>query len=903
MTRRTIPVQLVARHAERRAFDRLVTSTADGRGGALVVAGEAGIGKSALIDAVAEALDGFEVLRAAGTEFERDLLYATLHQLCAPVLDHRRRLPAVQQRALEAVFGLGTEPSPDPLTVGLAVLGLLHEVARHGPVCCVVDDAQWIDDASRRVLVFVARRVSAERIAMVFAARDVGPPSGLTEFPRVPLAGLGDEDARALLGAATHAGLDAEVIDRILAEAHGNPLALLEFAHHAEPFGVLGPRRFRASVVDALEEQFVHRFERLPDTTRPLVMLAAAEPVGDLDLLRRAARLLGLEAGDLTLAENAGLLTLGPRLRFRHPLVRSAVYASATPEKRRSMHGALAEATDPETDLDRRAWHRAHAVIDADENVAAELERSADRARLRGGFAAAAAFMERAGQLTPAPGRQAGRLLLAAQLRLQAGAPNEARALVHRAERRSMDDKDRARARLLRARIDYQLSHGPQATARLVDVVTELAPEQARETYLEALASFMYNDNQVGCLHELGARIRKLAPRRTSVRPADLLLDALLDQAMLPVERAVPAMRDAVTAYRTDAGSSGSWRMNLLCQVVIDLRDDEAMEEIADRQVDVARRQGSLASLPQALRYQAVARVAVGRFDEAAVSLSEARALDEAAGTVPLLGPELVLTGFRGDPDRFAELRGRLGRDGRPFEAAGEHYARAVLHNGLGHYEEALDAALAAQRRHQAGSYSIWAVYTELIEAAARAGRPADAAVAMEHLEALVRTNPTPWAVAEWFQAQALLEWGEDCEALYRQAIDHFARTRVGVLHARARLTYGEWLRRANRRAEARDELRTAHDMLSRTGARAFAERAARELRATGEQPRRPGEDPLGRLTAQERLIAGKVAAGATSKEVGVMLFLSPRTIDTHLRNVYRKLGISSRRQLREMPL
>lgn len=896
-------MQLVARHAERRAFDRLVTSTADGRGGALVVAGEAGIGKSALIDAVAETLDGFEVLRAAGTEFERDLLYATLHQLCAPVLDHRRRLPAVQQRALEAVFGLGTEPSPDPLTVGLAVLGLLHEVAGHGPVCCVLDDAQWIDDASRRVLVFVARRVSAERIAMVFAARDVGPPSGLTEFPRVPLAGLDDEDARALLGAATHAGLDAEVIDRILAEAHGNPLALLEFAHHAEPFGVLGPRRFRASVVDALEEQFVHRFERLPDTTRPLVMLAAAEPVGDLDLLRRAARLLGLEAGDLTLAENAGLLTLGPRLRFRHPLVRSAVYASATPEKRRSMHGALAEATDPETDLDRRAWHRAHAVIDADENVAAELERSADRARLRGGFAAAAAFMERAGQLTPAPGRQAGRLLVAAQLRLQAGAPNEARALVHRAERRSMDDKDRARARLLRARIDYQLSHGPQATARLVDVVTELAPEQARETYLEALASFMYNDNQVGCLQELGTRIRKLAPRRTSVRPADLLLDALLDQAMLPVERAVPAMRDAVTAYRTDTGSSGSWRMNLLCQVVIDLRDDEAMEEIADRQVDVARRQGSLASLPQALRYQAVARVAVGRFDEAAVSLSEARALDEAAGTVPLLGPELVLTGFRGDPDRFAELRGRLGRDGRPFEAAGEHYARAVLNNGLGHYEEALDAALAAQRRHQAGSYSIWAVYTELIEAAARAGRPAEAAVAMEHLEALVRTNPTPWAVAEWFQAQALLEWGEDREALYRQAIDHFARTRVGVLHARARLTYGEWLRRANRRAEARDELRTAHDMLSRTGARAFAERAARELRAIGEQPRRPGEDPLGRLTAQERLIAGKVAAGATSKEVGVMLFLSPRTIDTHLRNVYRKLGISSRRQLREMPL
>ncbi|MFD7663909.1 ATP-binding protein [Streptomyces sp. NPDC059788] len=893
----------MARHAERREFDRLVRSAAVGRGGAVVVAGEAGIGKSALIDAVVGALDGFEVLRAAGTEFERDLLYATLHQLCAPVLEHRRRLPPVQRSALEAVFGLGAQTSPDPLTVGLAVLGLLHEVAQDRPVCCVVDDAQWIDDASRRVLVFVARRVSAERIAMVFATRDVGTPSGLAELPRLPLAGLADEDARALLGVASHIGLDAEVIDRILAEAHGNPLALLEFVHHAEPFGVPGPPRFRASVVDTLEEQFVQRFERLPDAARSLVVLAAAEPVGDLDLLRRAARLLGLDAAELTVAENAGLLVLGPRLRFRHPLVRSAVYASASPEERRKKHGALAKATDPETDPDRQAWHRAHAIIYADEEVAAELERSADRARLRGGFAASAAFMERAGLLTPAPGRQAGRLLLAAQSRLLAGAPEAARALVTRAERRAMDAEGRAKARLLRARIDYQLSHGPQATARLVDVVTELAPDQARDTYLEAFASFMYNNNPPGLLKELGARIRRQAPQREPARPTDLLLDALLDQTMLPVEQAVPVMRDAVTACRTASRSSGPWQLNLLCQIVIDLREDEAMEEITDCQVDAARRQGSLASLPQALRYQAIARVAVGRFDEAAVSLSEARSVDEAAGTVPLLGPELVLAGFRGDADRFAELSRLMGREGRPFEAAGEHYARAVLNNGLGNYEEALDAALAAQHRHQAGSYSIWSVYTELVEAAARAGRAEDAAVAMAHVEALARANPVPWAVADWLQAQALLGRGEDCEALYRQAIDHFARTRARVLHARARLTYGEWLRRENRRAEAREELRAAHDMLSRTGARAFAERAARELRATGEQPRRPGDDPLGRLTAQERLIAGRVAAGATSKEVGVMLFLSPRTIDAHLRNVYRKLGISSRRQLREMPL
>lgn len=896
-------MQLVARREERREIDRLVASAAAGHGAAVVVAGEAGIGKSALIDAVLGSVEGCAVLRAAGTEFEQDLLYAALHQLCAPVLEHRLGLPPVQRRALEAVFGLGEQTSPDPLTVGLAVLGLLHEAARKSPVCCVVDDAQWIDEASRKALVFVARRVAAERIAVVFAARDVGSVPGLTDLPLLPLAGLDDEEARSVLGSAARARLDTEVFDRILAEARGNPLALLEFAHDAGPFGVPSPWRSRDCVVHRLEEQFVHRLERLPSATRPLVVLAAAEPVGDIPLLRRAAKLLDLEAGELDAAENAGLLTLGPRLRFRHPLVRSAVYASATPRTRRLVHGALAEATDPGTDLDRQAWHRAHAVIDADEGVAAELERSADRARRRGGFAAAAAFMERAGQLTPAPDRQAGRLLASAQLRLQAGAPNAARALVARTERRPMNQRGQAEARLLRARVDFQLAHSPRATATLVDVASDLAPDHAREIYLEAFASLMYNDNQSGGLQQLGARIRGRAPRRDPARPVDLLLDALLDQIMLPVERAVPTMRDAATACRAAPASAGPWKMNLVCQLFLDLCEDEVIEEIADRQVEVARHQGALAALPQALRYQAVARVTIGCFDDAAASLGEARAVDEAAGTVPVLGPELIYTGFRGDLERYRELQELLGRDGRPFETVAEHYARAVLYNGLGDYEAALEAALAAQHRHQAGSYSIWAVHSELVEAAARSGRGEEATKALERMAALARAHPVPWAVAEWLRARALLDRGEDCETLYREAIELFSRTRVRVLYARARLTYGEWLRREHRRAEARVELRAAHDMLSAIGARAFAERAARELRATGEQPRRAGENTLGPLTSQERLIAQKVTAGATSKEVAAMLFLSPRTVDAHLRNVYRKLGISSRRQLRELSL
>ncbi|MFD6330762.1 ATP-binding protein [Streptomyces niveus] len=915
-------MRFVARHSERRAIDQLLNSAAAGRGGSLVVSGEPGIGKSALIDNAVEALDGFAVLSAAGTEFEHDLLYASLHQLCAPFLEYRMGLPAVQRSALEAVFGLGEQTSPDSLTVGLAVLGLLRAVSLEHPVCCVVEDAQWIDDGSRRALVFVARRVAGERIAVVFAARDVASVRGLADLPRLPLAGLSDEDARAVLGAASYAGLDSEVLDRTLAEARGNPLALLEFSHDAGPFGVASPRRLRAPVVDALAEGFVHRLERLPSAARSSVVLAAAEPVGDLGLLRRAAKLLELDTAGLADAEDAGLLSLGPRLRFRHPLVRSAVYASATPGLRRRVHGALAEATDPETAVDRRAWHRAHAVIDVDEEVAAELERSAEWARLRGGFAAAAAFLERAAQLTPLAdpradtdadpqaGRRACRLLSAAKLRLQAGAPRTARALVAQTENLPMDDRGRAEARLLHARVDFQLGHSPEATTRLVEIAMEFAPDRDRETYLEAFASFMYNDNQPGRLKELGAEIRKRAPKRESTRPVDMLLDALLDQIMLPLEESVPTMLGVARACRAAAASAstGPWRMNLACQLVIDLREDELMEEISDRQVEAARDQGALAVLPQALRYQAIARVAVGRFGEAAASLAEARAVDEAAGTAPLVGAELVYAGFRGDLDRFREVQAQLGRDGRPFETAGQHYASAVLHNGLGDYDAALDAALAAERRLRAGSYSIWAVHSELVEAAARADRGGEADAAMDHLGALARANPVPWAVAEWLRARAVLGREEDCEGLHREAIDQFSRTRVRVLYARARLTYGEWLRRENRRVEARVELRAAHDMLSAMGALGFAQRAARELRATGEQPRRqgdsgPGESRLDLLTAQERLIAGQVAAGATSKEVAAALFLSPRTIDTHLRNVYRKLGISSRRSLREMTL
>lgn len=517
--------------------------------------------------------------------------------------------------------------------------------------------------------------------------------------------------------------------------------------------------------------------------------------------------------------------------------------------------------------------------------------------------AAAAAFLERAGQLTPDPARQGGRLLAAARLRLQAGAPAGSRELVEQAERRPLDVRDRVTGRLLRAQIDFHVARSPEAASALVDAAVDLETDRARETYLEAFASSMFNDDLPGRLGRLAVRVREQAPRRHPARPVDLLLDALLDQVLLPAGKAVPSMRRAVAAFRETSASPAAspWWMELVCQMAMDLGDGEAMEELANRQVELARRQGALATLPQALRYHAIVSTALGRFDDADASLGEARAADEAAGTAGLVGAELILAAWRGDTGRYGELRETLRSRVGPLEPVAELYATAVLRNGLGDYEAALDAALAAQRRQRAGSHVIWHLDGELVEAAARTGRHDEAATAMARIDAVARVNPAPWAVATRQHARALLVSGPEAGTLYREAVDRLARTSLRVFHARARLTYGEWLRRDGRRAEARAELRAAHETLSAIGSRAFADRAARELLATGERPPRDSTDPLGELTAQERLIAGRVASGATSKEVAATLFLSPRTVDAHLRNIYRKLGISSRRQLRAL--
>lgn len=902
--------QPVGRQEELARIARLTRAAASGEGAALLVLGGAGTGKSMLVDAAVDGLDDWLVLRAFGTEFERDIAYAGVHQLCAPVLDRRTGLPEPQRRALEAVFGVSadTDASPvDVMLVGLAVLGLLAEVAGERPVCCVVDDAQWLDSASTQVLTFVARRVAAERVAVLFVARDEGSVPGLARLPQLSLPRLGESDAAALLRATAWAGLDVEIVERIVAEADGNPLALVEFAREVGPLGLSSARDggARSDVVEVLVEQYVGRLDRLPRATRSVVELASAEPVGDLGLLRRAATGLGLDAADLVAAEDAGLVVLGARLRFRHPLVRAAVYGAASPATRRVVHAALAEATDALVDPDRRAWHRAHAVVDVDEDVAAELVRSADRAMIRGGHAAAAAMLQRAAHVTPEPQRRTQRLIGAARGMIRAGELTVAQDLIEQAERRTVDPAGRAQVRLLRASFEYYTTRSAEAAVALTDAADDLDADDARETYLEAFSSSMILERRSGRLRDLARRLRERAPDREPPRPVDLLLDAELDQVLLPVGRAVPTMRRAVAAFvgAAAAETTSPWWLEVACMMAFDLCDSEAMSALSSRQVELARRQGAVPVLAQALRMHAIAQAALGRFDAAEAAIEEAVAIDEATGTISLGYAELILSAWRGDSVRYDELRAMLlQRTGRS-DLLTEPYTTAVVRNGLGDYEGALEACGVALEQRSAGNHMLWQVDHELVEAAARTGRYEVATASLDRIAAAAHGCPTSWAVGAHLLARALLDNGPSAEALYREAVDELSRSEVRVYYARSRLLYGEWLRRARRRAEARVELRAAHQLLTAIGVHAFADRASRELLATGEHARSGTADPLGGLTAQERMIAGKVATGATSKEVAGMLFLSPRTIDTHLRNIYRKLGITSRRQLRGLPL
>ena len=899
---------LLNRETERAVLDGLLADLRSGRGRALVVRGEAGVGKSALLEYVAGAAADMRLARAVGVESEMELAFASMHQLCAPLLDRLEVLPGPQRDALEIAFGLRAGTAPDRFLIGLAVLTLLSEMAEERPLLCVIDDAQWLDRASAQVLAFAARRLLAEPVGLIFAAREPGEQfRGLADLE---VRGLADQEARALLRSAARFRLDERVQDRILAEADGNPLALLELPHGLDPaqlaggFGLVGARAVPARIL----EGFGRRLAALPGDTRSLLLVAAAEPTGDPVLVWRAAGRLGIPASAAEAAWADGLLQIGTRVRFRHPLVRSAVYSAAAPQERRAAHLALAVVTDRDRDPDRRAWHLAAAASGPDEEVAAELVRSAGRAQARGGMAAAAAFLQRAAELTREPARRSERALAAAQASIQAGALDTADQLLNIALAGPLDEFQSARADWLHGQIAFASGPGGDAPVLLLKAAKRLEPlslDLARQTYVDAWQAGVFAGYLAGAgdLVEVSRAARALPPPAHPPRPVDLLLDGLALMITDGPAAAAPVLRQATTAFASaDIPVQESLQWGWLVRVADRSLWDEEGRRLTVRQVQLAREVGALDQLPILLNMMAMDAVWGGDFTAAASLVAEAAAVCEATGSRLAPFAAMMLASFRGREAEAAPLIRSAIEEGT---AAGQgvavtyaHWVAAILYSGLGRYPEALAAAQQASE-HKHPYVSAWTL-PELIAAAVHAGDLRTAGEALDRLAERTRAGGTEEGRGVEARCRALLSEGKAADECYREAVDRLSRTGFRPELARAHLLYGEWLHREDRRPDAREQLRAAHDMFAAIGMEAFAERARGELAATGETIRRRTADTHGELTPQEAQVARLARTGLSNPEIATQLFLSPRTVEYHLGKVFAKLDITSRRQLRQ---
>jgi DNA-binding CsgD family transcriptional regulator len=908
---------LQGRVSECQTLSTLVSNAHAGRSQVLVLRGEPGIGKTALLHFLIEAAADHRVTRAAGVESEMELPFASLHQLCAPFLHGLERLPGPQRDALATTFGLQAGNPPDRFLVGLAVLTLLCDAAEEQPLMCVIDDAQWMDQASTQTLEFVARRLGAESVIMVFALRTSDEPQKLTGLPELVVPGLGGDDSAALLDSVVAGRLDARVRDRLLADAHGNPLALLELSREQSStelaFGFTRRASTAGTLIGRLEEGFLRRLYALSPQTRHLLLLAAAEPVGDVSLLWRAAKLSGITPDAAMTVEAGGLLTLRHRVEFRHPLVRSAVYRAATSQARRDAHEALAAATDPAQDPDRRAWHLARAVAGPDETVAGELERSADRALGRGGITAAAAFLETAAILTPDPARRAQRSLAAAQAKVTAGAFDDALALLAAAQVRPLDEAQGARVQLLQAQIAHFSEHGNRALPLLLAAARRLEPvdaKLARETYLDALAAAMF----AGRLADgPGSGMRQVAEAMRQVRtPAaptksDRLLQAIAGLYTDGYPAAAPGLLNTVRAFgREDLTIDEAVRFAWLAAcAATDLFDDANWDVLTRRHLDAIRGIGALSVLPVALTSRAIYDLYSGNLTEAASLVAERDSIADVTGGQNTMIPygDVSLSAVRGEASvaepQFVRLLDQIAARGEGVGLNMIGWFQAVLFNSLGRYDEAVEAARMGSASPLELGPPKWAL-AELVEAGARSGNIDEATNAFEQLSAFAVASGTQTALGVLAGRNALLRTGKPAEDCYQEAIERLGHTTMRVEHSRAQLRYGEWLRRQNRRAEARVQLRTAYNALTAMGVNGFAERARLELAATGEAVRRTAAEPTGGLTAQEAHIARLAADGLTNSDIGAALYISPRTVEWHLRKVFTKLGVTTRRQLRQ---
>jgi DNA-binding CsgD family transcriptional regulator/tetratricopeptide (TPR) repeat protein len=899
---------LHGRRRECQTVDQLLAAARSGRSGALVVRGSPGIGKSALLGYAMESASGFRQARATGVQSEMELAFAGLHQFCGQMLGRLHRLPGPQRDALSAAFGLTAGGAPDRFLVGLAVLNLLDEVAGDRPLLGVVEDAHWLDQASAQVLAFVGRRLHAVPVALLFAVRDPGPAADFAGIPELELTGLPDADARSLIASAIPGRLDERVRDRIVAEAQGNPLALLELHRGLTPAEIAGGfgLTVRQPLTGRIEESFLRRIQALPAETRRLLLIAAVEPCGEPALLWRAAERMGIGVDAAVPAETDGLLRIGAQVGFRHPLVRSAVHRAASPDECRDVHRAIAEAIDPDVNPVRRAWHRAEAALGPDEEVAGDLERSADRAQARGGLAAAAAFLERAAALTPDPARRAQRTLAAAGAKLGAGAPDAALGLLALAEAGPLDALQSAQLEWLRAEIAFATSRGSDAPPLLIHAARRLEPldpRLARETHLQALEAAMFAGRLGrgrGVL-EAAEAARAAPPVPGPPRGIDLLLDGLATLLTEGWAAGVPLLRRARGAFQEE--DELRW-LGLAWSTAADVWDADATYALATREVERAREAGALSRLPIALNQLAGIHVHAGEFDTAASLIEEATAITEATGGARVSYGALKLAAWRG---RGAETAALIEACVKDADARGEgmlitltEYATAVLENGRGNYAAALAAARQACEHEELFATR---VLPEYIEAAVRAGEPELATAALDRLSEQTQASRTEWALGFEARSRALLSDGDAAEELHREALARLGRCRAAAQLARAHLLYGEWLRRERRRLEAREQLRTAHDMFVSMGAEAFAGRAERELLATGEHARRRTVETTSELTPQELQIARLAQDGLSNQVIAARLFISPRTVEYHLHKIFTKLGIASRTQLDQTPL
>jgi DNA-binding CsgD family transcriptional regulator len=905
--RGTCVMKLIGRPTECGVLDRLVQAVRSGESRVTVVSGEAGVGKTALLDYVAERASDCRVVRVAGVQSEMELPFAALHQVCKPVLRNLEHLPVPQRDALRIAFGLTAGPAPDRFLVGLAVLSLLADVAEQQPLVYLVDDEQWLDRSSAQVLGFVARRLAAESVGLVFAARI--PTNDLAGLPELAVEGLRPADARTLLETALMGPLDSRVRDRVVAETRGNPLALLELPRGLTAHEQAGGFGIPAAVwlSGGIEESFRRRIDVLPEETRRLLLVAAAEPVGDPALVWGAAARLGIGAEAAGRAVEAGLVEFAGRVRFRHPLVRSVVYGSASSVEKRRVHGALALVTDAQQDPDRRAWHRAHAVAGLDDEVAAELERSAVRAQARGGLAAAAAFLGRAAMLTLGPPQRAERALAAAAAHVRAGALDAAREMLSIAEAQSLNDFQDARIDMIRAEVAFAESRGGETPALLLKAARRLEPidpDLSRATYLRALEAALFaGELALGGEVQEVARAAAAAPAPRRVRAPDLFLDGLAALFNDGYAAAVPILRRALDVFGTDLSPEEELRWHSLAFPVASfLLEDHRFKPLSDRYLELVRGLGALSELPMALTTKAIMLAYAGELTAASGLLGELQAATEATGISPPPYAALAVAARRGHQAEATALIEATTRQvperGEGFAIGVADWASAVLNNGLGKYQDAMAAAQRVVDTAELAFIPLWAL-VELIEAATRSGRSDIAAEALGRLTVITGASGTDGALGAEARSRALFTEGQAAEGLYREAIERLERTSIRTELARAHLLYGEWLRRERRRGDARDQLRIAHQMFEVMGMETFAERAICELKAAGETARKSSV-AVGdhRLTAQEAQIARMARDGLSNPEIGTRLFLSPHTVHYHLRKIFTKLGISSRAQL-----